>query len=317
MSDFPYGRILRRKAKIVVTTVKNIATIHETANRLKRLEGVIDGYGASILGLHRCTNRHENMLTVLNAMTKKISDRDEESYPQKENNTELINNIEYILEDNENIRSRIEFIRKELMFELRKNLKICETSDMVNTNDVKPKVLNNEKCNTSGPKRLNLGCGHIPLDQYINVDTRELPGVDLIANVTSLPYNNASVDEIYAAHLVEHFSYQSLKSIILPHWHDILIDGGQIVLVAPNAKSMIDEYKNGELSFEVLREVVFGGQEYNGDFHFTMLEPITFAEMLKDIGFQDVVINVEARKNGLCYEFEIQGKKKTINSSYK
>lgn len=261
------------------------SALHETIETVRKLEAVTDGYGAAIRGLERCTKRNE------------------ESF------LELTNKLGWISDDNNNIRSRIEFIRKELMFELRKNLKHDGRHGIDSENLAQPRILNHEKFNSSGAKRLNLGCGHISLADYINVDARELPGVDVVANVTSLPYVNLSVDEIRAAHLVEHFSNQALKETVLPYWHQLLTQGGELNLIAPDAKAMIDGYANGEFSFEELREVIFGGQEYDGDFHFTMLEPTAFVDLLKEVGFQEIKVVEIARRNGLCYEFEIRAKK--------
>lgn len=55
------------------------------------------------------------------------------------------------------------------------------------------------------PLRLNLGSGNRPLAGYVNVDSRALPTVDVVADVRSLPFPDGSAAEIEASSLLEHF----------------------------------------------------------------------------------------------------------------
>ena len=59
------------------------------------------------------------------------------------------------------------------------------------------------------------------------------------------------------------------------------------------------------MSFDEFRTVVFGGQEYDGDFHYNLLTPDSLAGLLNNAGFSDVVVVDRGRRNGLCLEFEI------------
>jgi SAM-dependent methyltransferase len=57
------------------------------------------------------------------------------------------------------------------------------------------------------PLRLNLGCGRDIRDGWVNVDSYELPGVDVVCDLDDhpkLPYDDNTVDEVYASHLIEH-----------------------------------------------------------------------------------------------------------------
>jgi hypothetical protein len=68
---------------------------------------------------------------------------------------------------------------------------------------------------------------------------------------------------------------------------------------------MIDQYKAGEISFENLRQVTYGGQEYEGDFHFTAFTPDSLRDLLIATGFDRVELLERARPNGDCLEFEL------------
>jgi SAM-dependent methyltransferase len=59
------------------------------------------------------------------------------------------------------------------------------------------------------PRRLNVGCGRNILNGWINLDSRELPGVSVIADLERcaeipIPLDDDSIDEILIAHVIEH-----------------------------------------------------------------------------------------------------------------
>ena len=58
----------------------------------------------------------------------------------------------------------------------------------------------------TGDIRLNLGCGRFPIPGWINLDSAALPEVDVVADLESgvLPFEDDSVTEIAASHLLEH-----------------------------------------------------------------------------------------------------------------
>lgn len=210
--------------------------------------------------------------------------------------------------DNDNLRARIEYVRTEMMFELRRFVE-APRPDLSGETKAPALILNHDKILAAGPRKLNVGCGHVLKDGYINVDGRQLPGVDVVCDVLDMPAELSGVDEIYAAHLVEHFSDLILRSRILPDWFDRLKPGGRLVLVAPNADAMMKRFCVGEISFAQVKEVLFGGQEYEGDFHYTMLSPATMAVMLESVGFKNVEVLAAERINGACTEFEICAEK--------
>jgi hypothetical protein len=202
---------------------------------------------------------------------------------------------------------RVEFVRKELLFELRYGAHDGVASHN-SRREVKARILSPEKvaaARASGALRLNLGCGHIPEAGYINVDMRELPNVDVLAEAGALPFEPGSVDEIYSAHLIEHFPQQELQRSLLPHWHSLLKRGGCIRAITPDGEAMLAGVAKGSYSFEDFRDVLFGGQDYEGDFHYNLFTPDSFRRTVEEAGFTDVAIPVRGRPNGQCFEFEL------------
>ncbi len=53
--------------------------------------------------------------------------------------------------------------------------------------------------------RIDIGCGRNKREGFIGVDLEKETNPDIVASALDLPFNNDSVDEIFSAHLVEHF----------------------------------------------------------------------------------------------------------------
>lgn len=157
----------------------------------------------------------------------------------------------------------------------------------------------------NGNHKLNLGSGPRPLPGYINVDYREGPEVDLVADIRRLPFEPGTVDEIFSAHLVEHFRENDLAKVILPYWRQLLKPGGTLRIVCPNWEASLRRYQDGGLTFAEMKEVTFGGQEYQGNDHFAMYSPETLTTVLEQAGFTQVEILIEDRPNVLSNEMEV------------
>ena len=197
---------------------------------------------------------------------------------------------------------RLEFVRTETLYEMRYGGSANHHSEIV------PRLLNPEKVEAArhtGQLRLNLGCGHIALDGFINVDRRELPGVDIIAEAGKLPIEEGSVHEIYSAHLLEHFPQEELRRRLLPYWLSLLRPGGRFRVVVPDGEAMLTNLAARTYPFEHFREVLFGGQDYKGDFHYNLLTPDSLAALLREAGLINLEILARGRVNGHCFEFEI------------
>jgi len=207
----------------------------------------------------------------------------------------------------EEIRDRIEFVRKEIMLEQRYGGGGETAPTGTAANVVVPRVTNESKVRSmEGNLRVNVGAGHITRDEYVNVDSRELPGIDIVADIRDLPFQQEQLKEIYSAHLLEHFPVEELRRVILPRWVSLLEDGGKLVSVVPDVETMVAERAAGRIPFDDFVEVMYGGQEYPGDFHFSGFSRETLAGLLEDAGLEDVKVIEEGRRNGACYEMEIE-----------
>jgi predicted SAM-dependent methyltransferase/ElaB/YqjD/DUF883 family membrane-anchored ribosome-binding protein len=207
------------------------------------------------------------------------------------------------------LRERHEFVRREIMFEIRygasraPNVECEEAST-----SVEPEIVDRVKFDAvrQAGLKFNLGCGHLPLDGYLNVDMRKLPGVDIVARADALPVQPGEVAEIMSAHLLEHFPQEQLARRLLPYWKSLLKRGGTFRAVVPDAEAMIARFSAGDMRYDTFREVTFGAQDYDGDFHYNMFTPASLSKLLDDAGFTDVQVLARGRPNGACVEFEIR-----------
>lgn len=216
---------------------------------------------------------------------------------------EVRHTLTYLLE-------RVEFVRRETLFELRYGANIQGKSL-----EITPCILNSDKVEVAkrNALRLNIGCGHIPLEGYVNVDRRALPNVDVQAEAHNLPFNDGEVMEIFSSHLLEHFPQEQLRRQILPYWARLLRPEGTLRATVPDAATMIREYQKGNYSYLDLREVMFGGQDYDGDFHYNMFIPESLSKLLHEAGFDDICFPVQARRNGQCFEMEVVAKNRVMH----
>jgi predicted SAM-dependent methyltransferase len=195
---------------------------------------------------------------------------------------------------------RVEFIRSELLFEIRYRDAPMDASPAVETK------INVDLDSYGAVLRLNLGSGHIPLPGYVNVDNRDLPGVDVVADVENMPFEEGTVGEIFSSHFLEHFPQEKFTRVLLPKFRSLLAKGGMFRAVVPDVDAMMRQYVAGDYEYGKLREVVYGGQDYDGDFHYNMFTPESLTEILLRAGFQTPRIIDRARRNGMSLEFEIE-----------
>lgn len=204
------------------------------------------------------------------------------------------------------LHDRVEFLRSEILYEMKYGVAESRPAETVEPRIVDPAKV---AAQAASGLRLNLGCGHVPLDGYINVDMRAVEGVDVVSTIDQLPFGPGTVSEIRSSHVLEHFPQEMLRRALLPHWFSRLRPGGLFAAVVPDGQAMVTRAAAGDYSFADFREVLFGSQDYAGDFHYNMFTPASLADLLAEAGFVEIGAPVVGRANGRCYEFEITARK--------
>ncbi len=136
--------------------------------------------------------------------------------------------------------------------------------------------------------RLNLGCGAFPLKDFVNVDILEKYG-DVHCDVTNIPYEDNSVGEIYAGHIVEHLTFRdSLRAI--EEWHRVLKPKGKLTITFPDYFKILKLYLDGTSGTSALSDRLFG-EWTSPDISEHHKQPVITPNLirnLKKIGFRDV-----------------------------
>jgi len=88
----------------------------------------------------------------------------------------------------------------------------------------------------SKPQKLNVGCGMDVREGYVNLDVQQLPGVDVVHDLTVLPwpFDNDSFDEVLVMSVLEHLpnTVATMEEI----WR-ICRDGAAVTICVPHWNS--------------------------------------------------------------------------------
>ena len=122
--------------------------------------------------------------------------------------------------------------------------------------------------------KLNLGAGDIPLTGYVNIDRKT--GQE----VYPLAYDDYSVDEIRASHILEHFGINEISKV-LKNWVDKLKPGGVLKVAVPDFDKIIELYKGGDIK---TAGYVCGGQTDDNDYHKSIFNRRALTNKLEKAG---------------------------------
>lgn len=287
--------------------------------------------------MHYITGLNEEYVSILNVQAQEIS----ELKNQNEQFMNEINNLKSHIGIQDSASTRIDelFTRSDNVFEkcdntnkwnelLDARIKALETyttglrsevffeldraKKYANVNDTKIDVKLNKSYfkkleDMQGNIAINIGSGTNGEDQYINVDIRDIENVDVVADIRELPFENNSIAEISARHVIEHFTNAELENSILPRLYEKLKIGGELVVTVPNIELMALEFAKSNISFEDFQEVVLGGQDYDENYHYSMFSETFLHDMLKKVGFSKIEVVYTDKKNGLCIEMQMKG----------
>jgi ubiquinone/menaquinone biosynthesis C-methylase UbiE len=177
--------------------------------------------------------------------------------------------------------------------------------------------------------KLDLGCGDERYPGYVGVDFDAMWKPDVIADFETLPFPDASVEAIYASHVLEHVRFDSPA---LAEWKRVLEPGGLLTVAVPDVLQVYYLCKHGglwgrppgrEMDLRYLNATVFGanlladgdpelakmyggpGHEHKQFFFIDML-----AERVREAGFEQVreVTGCEVR-SAVQGETMVQGRK--------
>lgn len=95
-------------------------------------------------------------------------------------------------------------------------------------------------------RRLNVGCGEWPLLYWVNLDASPNVHADIHQQVPPLPFEDGSLDEIYAGHCLEHLSQADAKAFLI-ECQRCLVPGGKLGIVVPDTREIMARYLRGDI----------------------------------------------------------------------
>jgi predicted SAM-dependent methyltransferase len=154
------------------------------------------------------------------------------------------------------------------------------------------KILNEERVRNL--RKLNIGCGADIRQDYINIDIRELPGVDIVMDLESeqLPFESNSIDEILAIDVLEHLSWRSVVRV-LSEMFRVLKPGGILRLRVPDVdviylRSITNTNLDPLERFIYINFWLMGAQDCKENTHKTVFSKSTLRSLLQLVGFEVV-----------------------------
>ncbi|MFT3780476.1 MAG: glycosyltransferase [Nibricoccus sp.] len=144
--------------------------------------------------------------------------------------------------------------------------------------------------------RLHIGCGKNILPHHVNIDAIQHDRRIVVQDAGELTdITDEKYETIYACHVLEHFPYSKIPSV-LANWAKKLRPGGKLYVAVPDVRFLFLAYVLGTPLKRILPPL-FGGQEYPTNFHYVGFDRKTLTEHLRNAGFAHVEL-FDARKFG-------------------
>jgi hypothetical protein len=133
--------------------------------------------------------------------------------------------------------------------------------------------------------RLNIGSGATRIKGFTPVD--HILGTEAFP----LKYEDDSVDEIRAVHVLEHFGHDVVNHV-LDDWVRVLKPGGRIRIAVPDMNKIADMIRDGV--DEAWQQYAMGGQSSDDDFHKSAFTRDTLSSAMLTAG----IGNIESWQSG-------------------
>lgn len=137
--------------------------------------------------------------------------------------------------------------------------------------------------------KLNIGCGHFPLEGYTNIDAWPGAPANLQLDVFDLqhevPHWVGGFEEVRMDHVLEHFSWHRTGEVLsICRW--LLRSGGILHVEVPDMERIMAG-ETGPVGFV---QAIYGAQDHAGEYHHTGFVSNTLSHYLSEAGFEHVEV---------------------------
>ncbi|WP_088892090.1 glycosyltransferase [Leptolyngbya ohadii] len=152
-------------------------------------------------------------------------------------------------------------------------------------------MVNSSGAISQNPVKLHLGCGRKVKEGYLNIDAHvSAPGI-LRMDIFNLDFPEASVDEIFTEHMLEHLSKFEVP-VALQEWARVLKPNGKLMMNLPNLEWCLREWlakpESDRWGWQL--DTIFGLQTHPGEFHKTGFTKPRLIHLLREAGFNHITI---------------------------
>ena len=126
--------------------------------------------------------------------------------------------------------------------------------------------------------KLNIGAGDIVIEGFTPIDRK------LGQEAYPLAYEDESVDEIRASHVLEHFGWAEIEPA-MRDWVRTLKKGGKIRIAVPDFDKCIRAGHDGD---DKWAHYIMGGQEDENDFHRSLFTEPILKGFMEHVGLENI-----------------------------
>lgn len=148
--------------------------------------------------------------------------------------------------------------------------------------------------------KLHLGCGWRDFgSEWIHIDGGDYPHLNY-KDITILPFEDNTVDLIYASHVIEYFDREEVI-YILKEWNRVLKVSGILRIAVPNFESICKLYINKNVTLDNFLGPIYGKMKMgeNNIYHKTIYDFNSLKNLLESCGFFNTV-KFDWRKTEHC-----------------
>jgi SAM-dependent methyltransferase len=96
--------------------------------------------------------------------------------------------------------------------------------------------------------KINVGCGGLVIDGWVNVDLNPAPGAYYVNVVDGLPFSTGAASHIHCEHFLEHLDYECALRF-LAECYRVLGPDGSLRIIVPDAEKYARAYVAGDREF--------------------------------------------------------------------
>lgn len=161
-------------------------------------------------------------------------------------------------------------------------------------------------------KILNLGCGYNKLTNAVNLDIESKFNPDVVHDFREkLPFDDKCFEKVYMFHTIEHLEKKH-HGKLLGEIRRVLVDEGKLIVSYPEFAEIARRWLDNDRGMRDFWEsTIYGRQLHTGDAHVSLMHSPSFGQLLRVIGFRDIIFSPEPPPNEfnticICYKGEPQ-----------